>query len=83
MLTVEVKFIANELTPGLQNGKYQIEEGASFRDLIAVCEAQCGASVPPNNFAFMNPLFNGKPITIDSTFTENGTLHLCRIILGG
>ena len=83
MLTVEVKIIANELTPGLVNGKYQIEEGASFRDLIAVCAAECGTSVPPENFAFMNPLFNGKPITINSTFTESGILHLCRIIVGG
>ena len=83
MLTVDMKFIANELTPGLVNGSYSIEDGLTVRDLLAVCESQCGVSVPAKNFRFMYPLFNGRPITLDKAITEDGTLHLCRVVTGG
>jgi hypothetical protein len=56
MLTVEVKFIADELTPGLKSGEYSIEGGASVRDLLAACENACDAAVPETNFKFMYPL---------------------------
>ena len=83
MLSVNVKFIANELVPGLVDGPYDIDNGATVRDLLATCENRCGANVPEKNFKSMYPLFNGKPLTLDSPITENGTLHLCRIVLGG
>jgi len=83
MLTVDVKFVANELVPGLVNGEYSIEDGTTVRSLLATCENQCGATVPEKNFRFMYPLFNGKPVRLDSAITQNGTLHLCRIVLGG
>jgi len=83
MLTVVVKFIADELTPGLVSGTYEIEDGSTVRDLITVCENRCGAPVPEKNFGFMYPLFNGRPVMLDSTITGEGTLHLCRIVTGG
>ena len=83
MLTVDVKFVANELVPGLEGGEYDIEDGTNVRGLLAVCENQCGVTVPEKNFMFMHPLFNGKPVRLDSAITQNGTLHLCRIVLGG
>jgi len=83
MLTVDVKFIASELTPGLVSGEYDIEDGASVRELLALCETRCGVAVPENNYKYMYPLFNGKPVALDGTLTENGTLHLCRVVVGG
>lgn len=83
MLVVDVKFVAYELTPGLASGEYPIAEGATVRDLIALCEKQCGASVPEKNFKSMYPLYNGRPVMLDSAITENGTLHLCRVVTGG
>jgi len=83
MLTINVRFIANELVPGLVNGEYTVEDGSTVRDLLAVCESRCGVSVPEINFRFMYPLFNGKPVMLDSAITGNGTLHLCRIVTGG
>ena len=83
MLTVDVKFVAHELVPGLSGGSYDIDDGASVRDLLAVCEDRCGATVPEKNFKFMYPLFNGRPVTLDSPITANGTLHLCRAVIGG
>ena len=83
MPTVDVKFVANELTPGLVNGEYDIEDGLTVRDLISLCESRCGASVPPGNFRMMHPLFNGKPVSVDSVITKDGTLHICRIVVGG
>ena len=83
MLNINVKFIAHELVPGLIGGEYSIEDGATVRDLLAECETRCGATVPEKNFEYMYPLFNGKPVTLESTITQNGTLHLCRIVLGG
>jgi len=84
MLTVDVKCVASELTPGLVDGEYNIEDGATVRDLIALCAEKCGVvPVPPENFAFMFPLFNGKPLTVDGAITKDGILHICRIVLGG
>ena len=83
MLTVEVKFIASELTPGLENGIYQIDEGLTVRDLIAVCENQNGVTLPEKNFKYMYPLFNGRPLTLGGAITASGTLHVCRIVFGG
>jgi hypothetical protein len=31
----------------------------------------------------MYPLFNGKPMMLDSIIVESGTLHLCRVVTGG
>ena len=83
MLTVNVKFIAEELVPGLASGEYCINEGSTVLDLLAVCESKCGVSVPEKNFKFMYPLFNGKPVVLEKALTENGTLHLCRVVTGG
>jgi hypothetical protein len=83
MPTVNVKFIAYELTPGLESGKYDIADGSTVRDVISLCENQCGASVPPDNFKRLYPLFNGKPVTLDHTITKDGTLHVCRVVMGG
>ena len=83
MLVINVKFVANELVPGLVNGEYTIEDGSTVLDLLAVCEAKCGASVPEKNYKFMYPLFNGKPVSLDKALTEDGTLHLSRVVMGG
>ena len=83
MLCVNAKFVASELVPGLVNGEYNIERGATIRDLLAVCESQCNVSIPLKNFQFMYPLFNGRPASLDEALTENGIMHLCRVIMGG
>ena len=83
MLTVNVKFVASELVPGLESGEYSIEDGSSVLDLLRECERVCASSVPENNLKYMYPLFNGKPVRLESEITESGTLHLCRVVLGG
>jgi len=83
MLTISVKFIASELTPGLASGEYSIEDGLTVRELISMCENLGGVTVPDKNFKSMYPLFNGKPIPLDGGLTQNGTLHLCRVVTGG
>ncbi|MCL2366481.1 MAG: hypothetical protein FWC75_05465 [Oscillospiraceae bacterium] len=83
MLTINAKFVANELTPGLENGTYCIADGSSVTDLIKQCERQSGASIPDQNYQYMYPMFNGKAIRLDSPLIEDGTLHLCRIVMGG
>ena len=83
MLTVNVKFVASELTPGLTNGEYSIEDGATVLDLLAHCESECSASVPEANLKHLYPLYNGKPVRLETEIIENGTLHFCRVVLGG
>ena len=83
MLSINAKFVANELVPGLVDGEYNIEDGSTVLDLLAVCESLCGVSTPEKNFRLMYPLFNGKPVSLDKPLTENGTLHLCRVVTGG
>ncbi|MCL2124650.1 MAG: hypothetical protein FWH33_01520 [Oscillospiraceae bacterium] len=82
-LTIEVKFIATELVPGLTNGAYAVADGSTVRDLLAECERQCSAHIPEKNYKNMHPMFNGKPVTLDSELTQDGVLHLCRTVMGG
>ena len=83
MATVNVRFVADELTPGLVDGEYDIEDGSSVSDLLSHCESKCGAKIPPYNFKLMYPIFEGKPLSLDGAITKNGTLHMCRILMGG
>lgn len=83
MLTVNVRLVADELTPGLTGGEYCIEDGSTVRDLIKQCESVCGVSVPQGNYKLMYPIYNGKPLPLDGVITQSGTLHLCRIVMGG
>lgn len=83
MLTVDVKFIAYELAPGLQGGVCDAEDGSTVKDLLALCECRSGVSIPDKNFRFIYPLLNGRPLTLDSAITESGTLHICRVVTGG
>lgn len=83
MPTVDVKFIAFELTPGLISGSYEIEAGASVLDMLRVCESACGKTIPEKNFQNMYPIFNGMPVTLGTVLTEDGILHLCRVVVGG
>ena len=83
MVTVEVKLISSELTPGLSGGEYTIEEGSTILDLLAQCQNVCGAVIPEENYPQMYPLFNGKPVKLDSEITKDGKLQICRIARGG
>jgi sulfur carrier protein ThiS len=83
MLTINAKFVASELVPGLVNGEYKIEDGSTVLDLLAACENQCGAVIPEKNYKLMYPLFNGKPVALDKPLSGDGTLHLCRVVMGG
>ena len=83
MLNIRVKFVAKELTPELENGYYEAPEGVTVRELITICEKQCGSVVPEENFKLMYPLFNGKPVRLETPLTVDGILHLCRIVMGG
>ena len=83
MLTIIVKFVASELAPQLENGEYTVADGATVREAIAVCESQCGAAVPEENFELMYPLFNGKPVRLSDTLNADGKLYICRIAMGG
>lgn len=83
MLTVNVRFVADELTPGLAGGEYDIEEGSTVRDLLALCEQRCGAAIPQGNFKLMYPIFDGKPLPLEGAITKSGALYMCRIVMGG
>ena len=83
MININIKFIADELTPGLENGDYSVNSGATVRDLLDACQKKCGVVLPEQNYKLMYPLFNGKRISIDSELDKPGTIHLCRVVMGG
>lgn len=83
MLNVRVKFVAYELTEGLVSGDYQIPENATVRELLAVCQEQNKATIPPENFKLMLFILNTKAATLDTPITKDGTLYVTRIIIGG
>ena len=83
-LNIHVKIVARELAPGIENGVYTIDNGSTIRDLIVLCANQCQASIPDEEKCqLMYPLFNGKPLSLDRVLTGDGTLHICRVVIGG
>ncbi|MCL2392303.1 MAG: hypothetical protein FWC66_06810 [Oscillospiraceae bacterium] len=83
MLTINIKFIAAELTPGLVGGEYSIAQGATVLDLLNHCASVCNTEVPEKNLQYLYPLFNSRPVRLETELTENGTLHFCRVVVGG
>jgi len=83
MHTINVKFVATELAPGLNNGNYNVDDGTSVMALIKQCEEASGATVPEGCLKLLYPLFNSKPVRLETPLNESGTLHFCRVVLGG
>ncbi len=83
MLNVRVKFVAYELAEGLISSVYQIPDNSTVRELLAVCEGQNKTSIPSENIKLMLFILNGKNATLDTPITKDGTLHVCRVIIGG
>lgn len=83
MLNVRVRFVAYELAVGLANGVYQVPENATIRELLAVCEEQNKATIPSESLKLMLFILNGKNAMPDTPITQDSTLHVCRVIIGG
>ena len=84
MINIMLKFVAQELTPGFTNGEITIESGMAIRELISYYADKNSLSVPSENqYKLMYPLFNGKPAGLDSVLEKDGTLHICRVSIGG
>ena len=83
MLTVNVRFIATELAPGLQNGEHHIEDGTTVRELLKKCEDASGAVIPEKNLERLYPLFNSRPVKLETPLTDNGKLQISRVVVGG
>lgn len=83
MLNIRVKFVAYELAEGLLSGDYQIPDNATVRELLAVCEERNKTSIPSVNLDLMLFILNGKPATLDTPITKEGTLYVTRVIIGG
>ena len=84
MISVRLKIIAGELAHGVENIELEIGSGATVREFIEQCASRCGVAFPSENlYKLMYPLFKGKPVTLGTTLTQDGTLHVCRIAMGG
>ena len=84
MLKIQVKLVAQELAPGIENGEYQIDSGSTVRDLVTLCANRCSVSEPSEQkLSKMYHMFNGKPAMLETVLTQDGTLHICRIVMGG
>ena len=82
--SIQVKLIARELTPGFDNGEFRAESGVTVKDVLALCAKRHKAAFPSEDLCkLMYPLYNGKPLTLDSALSQDGTLHICRIAMGG
>ena len=83
-MRIRLKIVARELVPGVENVELDIEGGATVRDFIELCASRCGGALPSENqYKLMYPLFEGKPVTLGTALTQDGTLHICRIAMGG
>ena len=80
---IQVRFIARELFPGMENGEYEIADGSSVRDLLFLLEGKFDTKLQPEKLEFVLPLLNGKRFSLDDQIHDSGKLHLCRTIVGG
>jgi len=83
LLDISVKFVADELFPGLENGVYKAAEGTTVRGLLEKLQSEAGTAIPEHNYKLMYPMFDGKPIKIEAPLNKSGTLHMCRVVMGG
>jgi hypothetical protein len=82
-MTVWVKFVAKDLTEGLQNGDYEVADGATVLDVIRAAEAVCGVTLPPDRDKDFQYILNDKAAQSYTPVTDGAKLYVLHAVLGG
>ena len=83
MATISIKIVAKDLLPGISDGDFEIREETTVSELLRAYGDACGAALPEKNLALLYFLLNGKPVEASREISASGTLHVCRVIVGG
>jgi len=82
-LKVTVKFSCPEVLGSLKSGVYDVADGSSVRELLAVCEAECNFQVNEKHLKWLLVVANGRQAGWHTVLSEGGQVSFLRGALGG
>lgn len=82
-MKIEVKFACPEVVGAMRSGVYEVEEGKTIRDLLAVCEKENGITVDPAYHQWMCFMKNGVAATLDTPLEGAKSVYFLKVVHGG
>lgn len=82
-MQLEVRFLCPELVGKVNSGIYTVADGATIRDLVAVCLRESDVVLEEGFEKWLVFLADGKPATWDTKLDRIKKVHVLRAVLGG
>lgn len=82
-MKIEVKFVCPEVVGAMRSGVYEIGEGKTIHDLLAVCERENGIVVDPAHYQWMSLMKNGVAATLDTPLDGAKSVYFLKVVHGG
>ena len=83
VLKVSVKFSCPEVLGDLKSGVYDVADGISVRELLAVCETKCNFQVNEKHLKWLLVIANGRQVNWHTVLSEDSRVSFLRGALGG
>ena len=82
-MKITVKFACPEILGDLKSGTYELPKGSSVRELLLLCEKDCGLEVKEDHLKYMLVLVNGRQCAWESIIEEGSNVSFLRGAMGG
>ena len=82
-MKITVKSACPEILGDLKNGAYELEENSTVRELLLLCEKECGLEVNEDHLRYMIVLVNGKQCAWESIIEDGSNVSFLRGAMGG
>ena len=82
-IQISVRFSCPEVLRGLKSGVYDVVEGTSVRELLAICERECDFQVNEKHLKWLLVIADGRQAGWNTILSEGGKVSFLRGALGG
>ena len=82
-MKIQVKFVCCPEMGDMKNGIYEVPEGATIRDLFAVCEKENNVHFSPELYDQLMFLADDKSAFFGTVLDGVKTVHMLGVALGG
>ena len=83
IVKITVKFSCPEVLGKLKSGVYDVNEGISVRELLAVCETECNFQINEKHLKWLLVIANGRQASWNTVLSEDCNVSFLRGALGG
>ena len=83
MITIHIKIYCREIVKGLEDGDYELPDGATVNDALIEAQRKAGARLSDgakNSIVF---LLDGRPAELGTPLSDGGKLRILQKVLGG